>query len=241
MLRKLLVWTVSFKIKSILSVEVCNRYLPSSPLSFESKNGFRSFNKSALVKASRSHEKRENLQSLSHVLTVAQKLFCYKSIQAIKTRTFHYFVRHLRNPGIPIMLETHAYLDQTANCSACEDPNVHPLSFTNSALDKNLLSVSQHKMRKKNYVPCNFNTLFFGKTIAPANTERITLLQRVELHTLKKKKPNPKPTHKKNHQQNQPKIHQENLVPHFPSLRMLILMNVPINQISVLHWNQTVL
>lgn len=143
MLCKLLVWTVSFTIKFTLSVEVCNRYLPSPLLSFESKNSFRNFYKSALVGASRSREKREKLQSFSHIFIVAHKLFCYKSIQAIKARTFHYFVRCLRNPDIPITLETHAYLDQTANCFAWDDPNVYPLSFTNSALDKSLVSVSQ--------------------------------------------------------------------------------------------------
>lgn len=71
---------------------------------------------------------------------------------------------------------------------AWEDPNVHPLSFTNSALHKNLLSISQHKMREKTptYISCNKNTLFFGKMIAPANTERVTSLQYVQVHTLKK-------------------------------------------------------
>lgn len=98
-------WMVSFKMKCMLSVEECKRYLPSSLLSFESKNGFRNFYKSALVKASRSHKKGENLQFLSCILTVAHKLFYYKSTQATKTRTFHYILRHLRNPGIPVMLE----------------------------------------------------------------------------------------------------------------------------------------
>lgn len=33
----------------------------------------------------------------------------YRPTQAIKTRTFHYILRLLRNPGIPIMLETRTF------------------------------------------------------------------------------------------------------------------------------------
>lgn len=35
------------------------------------------------------------------------------------------------------------------SCFVWEDPNVHTLSFINSALDKNVVSVSQYEVREK--------------------------------------------------------------------------------------------
>lgn len=88
--------------------------------------------------------------------------------------------------------------------------------------------------------------------IAPANTERVTSLEHVQVHTLKKtpsqmdkQQPNIPPK-QQNHitrsPQQSPSLQTpRNLVPGFPFLHVLILMNFPINNISILHWQQTVL
>lgn len=53
--------------------------------------------------------------------------------------------------------------------------------------------------------------------------------------------PNNKITPLKAHTNPLPSKYQENLVPDLLSLHALVLMNFPINKISVLHWHQTVL
>lgn len=69
--------------------------------------------------------------------------------QAIKTRTFHYILRLLRNTDTLTRLETHIRLDQTATRPAWENSAVYLLDLTNSILDENLVNVNQNKMRRK--------------------------------------------------------------------------------------------
>lgn len=110
---------------------------------------------------------------------------------------------------------------------------------------------TQNEEKTPTYVSCNINTLFFSKMIAPANAERINTTstcaspytKKIPNHKRTNNKhppPNNKTTPPKAHTNPLPLKHQENLVPDFPSLHMLILMNFPINIISILHWHQTV-
>lgn len=91
---------------------VTTTFLPCSPLTLK-RASRASINKSALVKIPKSLEKRQNIQPLFHTLTVSDNF--YFPLQVCTSHSTKNFVRHLRKPGIPIILETYVYLDQT-NC-----------------------------------------------------------------------------------------------------------------------------